>query len=344
MKVVKAVLLVLIFASIANAQLVIDPTSGSGGGGSSYTGGDGIDITGTIISVDETFAFDWTGSNTFSFGTVTFTGTTSSYHKFTGSAGDSTLWTGLLSDGGADNDDFFVIGDGSTPGTTPVFKFRTAAGGTTPGNLKDFTINLEGDGSGDYSKVIIGPNAIDNRFEFRYSKGGTGQTRSFFYVNDTGHQFYGFPIQFNEQFEWANEVYRPAVDNSYYLGAPTRRFREFWTVNAYFGSNIEAVTDSKTPDVNESNETYTNTGETGGITITLPNDPAVSAQYHFGATVAQTITIQPSAGETLYSADSACASISFNGIGETVSVKTLTTGSGAIWAVTSHEGTITCTP
>ncbi len=44
----------------------------------------------------------------------------------TNSGSDTDFWLGITDDGGADDDDFFQIGDGSTPGTNPFFTVDTS--------------------------------------------------------------------------------------------------------------------------------------------------------------------------------------------------------------------------
>lgn len=101
----------------------------------------------------------------------------------------------------------------------------------------------------------------------------------------------------------------------------------------YYFSGVEAVTSTKTPDgANEGNETYTNTGDTDGATVTLPNDPVAGWTYHFAVTTAQRLTIVASAGESLQFGTDTCAlSLSSNDIGATVTLRAVTGGSGAMW-------------
>jgi hypothetical protein len=108
------------------------------------------------------------------------------------------------------------------------------------------------------------------------------------------------------------------------------------------GVKVEANTGTKSPTVVESGELYTNTGDADGSAVTLPNDPTVGAQYSVAVTVAQTITVSPSAGETLYLNAAACSSITSATIGGAVSIVAATGGSGALWIGTGSSWT--CVP
>lgn len=93
----------------------------------------------------------------------------------------------------------------------------------------------------------------------------------------------------------------------------------------------------------ESGGLITNTGDADGATITLLNDPTAGVWHEFAVTAAFTFTIQPSAGETLYLLDTACATISSSTVGGILHVVAATGGSGAIW-VSQATGSWTCTP
>lgn len=102
---------------------------------------------------------------------------------------------------------------------------------------------------------------------------------------------------------------------------------------------VEAVTVSKTTTLLESQETYTNTGDTDGATITLLNDPTVGAVWHVAVTVAQTITIAPSAGESLYMGTDQCnTSMTANAIGATVTIRAVSGGSGGVYMAFGASG------
>lgn len=99
---------------------------------------------------------------------------------------------------------------------------------------------------------------------------------------------------------------------------------------------VEANTGAKTPTLggesDENGELYTNTGDGDGSSITLPNDPTVGAIFRVAATVAQTITLSPGAGETLYyEGDQCTVSLTSATIGTIVEVVAATGGNGAIW-------------
>jgi hypothetical protein len=101
---------------------------------------------------------------------------------------------------------------------------------------------------------------------------------------------------------------------------------------AYFYTNVEAVTTTKTPNANEGNETYTNTGDTDGATFQLPDNPPVGISYNVAITTNQTLTILPGTGETIYMGTNVCAtSIATNQVGATVTLRAVVGGSGGIW-------------
>jgi hypothetical protein len=105
---------------------------------------------------------------------------------------------------------------------------------------------------------------------------------------------------------------------------------------------VEAVTATKSPTAVESKELYTNTGDADGASIALLNDPTVGVFYRAAITTAQTLTITPGAGETLYLNGAACAvSITSSTVGSSLMVVAATGGAGAIW-IASGAGTWAC--
>lgn len=112
-----------------------------------------------------------------------------------------------------------------------------------------------------------------------------------------------------------------------FTGAP-----QVFSAGAYIYSPVEAVTTTKLVTLNEGNETYTNTGDTDGATVTLTNDPTVGLLFNFAVTTAQTLTIVPSAGETLYFGSDQClVSLSSNDVGATLTIRAVVGGSGGVW-------------
>jgi hypothetical protein len=104
---------------------------------------------------------------------------------------------------------------------------------------------------------------------------------------------------------------------------------------------VEESMVSKTPTGTESGELYTNTGDADGSTITLTNDPTVGTFFRIALVVAQTITLAPSAGETLYlGGDNCAASLTANAIGAVLDVVAIKGGAGGIW--TAHGTNWTC--
>jgi hypothetical protein len=105
---------------------------------------------------------------------------------------------------------------------------------------------------------------------------------------------------------------------------------------------IEAQTGTYTATLVDSHKSFTNTGDTDGSTITLRNNPEAGVLYKFAVTTAQTQTIQPSAGETLYFGSSTCATLACATVGCTIEIEAKTSGSGALWMTNKHEGTWVC--
>jgi hypothetical protein len=118
-----------------------------------------------------------------------------------------------------------------------------------------------------------------------------------------------------------------------------------WSATQVFSStfqgytSVEAITTTKTTTVAEGLETYTNTGDTDGATITLLNDPSAGAMWRFAVTVAQTLTIVPSTGETLYMGTDQCnVSMTSSSIGATVEIRAVVGGSGGVYMAFGASG------
>jgi hypothetical protein len=99
---------------------------------------------------------------------------------------------------------------------------------------------------------------------------------------------------------------------------------------------VEANTGAKTPTLggegDEKRELYTNTGDGDGSSVTMPNDPTAGTVFRVAATVAQTITIAPGTGESLYyEGDQCVANLTSATIGTMVEIVAATGGNGAIW-------------
>jgi len=110
--------------------------------------------------------------------------------------------------------------------------------------------------------------------------------------------------------------------------------------------NVRVVTpdiDGETTTLANSATVWTNTGDGDGEAISLLNDPTVGTNYCFAVDVAQTITVAPSTGETLYYGTDQCVvSLTSNAIGSTLCVVAITGGSGAKWFTMSSMGSWTC--
>jgi hypothetical protein len=108
------------------------------------------------------------------------------------------------------------------------------------------------------------------------------------------------------------------------------------------GVPVEANTGTKATTVGESGELYTNTGDGDGSTVTLVDNPTVGATFRVAVTVAQTITVAPSTGESLYDGIDQCVvSLTSNAVGSTLEIIAVSGGSGALWFA-RKIGTWTC--
>jgi len=98
------------------------------------------------------------------------------------------------------------------------------------------------------------------------------------------------------------------------------------------GVQVTANTGTATPGITDSGKLYTNTGDSNGSQITLPDNPTVGARFEVAVTAAQTITVVPSSGEALYYGSDACAvSLTSNVVGTRLEIVAVTGGSGALW-------------
>lgn len=108
---------------------------------------------------------------------------------------------------------------------------------------------------------------------------------------------------------------------------------------------IEVVIVSKTTTLAESGEIYTNTGDADGSTATLLNDPTIGANWTWIAMEAQTITISPSAGETIEADGSVCADVRIGAaVGESLTLVAAEGGAGGVFTPIASHGGFTCTP
>jgi hypothetical protein len=160
--------------------------------------------------------------------------------------------------------------------------------------------------------------------------------------------------------------YNNSDDNSIVIGyaaigagANTAVLGNSSITNTYFGSStgasaihasaiygygfISANTGTATPLVANSGTVYTNTGDGDGSIITLPNDPVAGTVIHVAVTVAQTITINPSAGESVYLNGVQCSGTpaASSTIGSFATFRAVVGGSGGIWVATA-TGTWAC--
>jgi hypothetical protein len=127
----------------------------------------------------------------------------------------------------------------------------------------------------------------------------------------------------------------------YYMATGTATNTGWIAIGVAVGS-VEAVTATKATTAAESGETYTNTGDTDGATITLLDDPTVGTAYTLAVTAAYTLTLVASSGETLYLNGEACAtSITSATVGSSLRIVAATGGSGALW-IASSSGFWSC--
>lgn len=114
-----------------------------------------------------------------------------------------------------------------------------------------------------------------------------------------------------------------------------------------FRYRLESVTTTKVTTVRESGEYYY-TGDTDGQAITLLNDPTPLGTYwNFVVTQTQasnSMSIAPSAGETLRDGVSTCSTFAAVAIGATARIMVTATGSGGHFTVVDKLGTWVCTP
>lgn len=105
------------------------------------------------------------------------------------------------------------------------------------------------------------------------------------------------------------------------------------------GIPVEVNATTKAATIIESGELYTNTGDADGSIINLPDDPTIGTQFRVALTVAQTVTINAAAGESIQDAGTNAASRAASAIGDTIHLIAVTGGSGAVWMVVSKTGT-----
>jgi len=107
-------------------------------------------------------------------------------------------------------------------------------------------------------------------------------------------------------------------------------------------ATVSANTGTASTTAAQAGYVFTNTGDGDGSQLDLLDDPTVGVAYSVVVTVAQTLTVDPAAGETLYLNAAACATVSSSTVGAALSVVAVVGGSGGMW-VASGAGW-TCTP
>lgn len=106
---------------------------------------------------------------------------------------------------------------------------------------------------------------------------------------------------------------------------------------------VTAVTGTTATTAATSAATFTNTGDTDGAAVTLLDNAGAGTWWNFAITVAQTLTITPATGESLYlGADQCLASITSNVVGSTLTIRTVVGGSGGVFMAFGSQGTWVC--
>lgn len=84
----------------------------------------------------------------------------------------------------------------------------------------------------------------------------------------------------------------------------------------------------------------TNTGNSGSLAITLLNDPTAGVTTRVCVTAAQSVSVAPNTGESLYFNGTTASSISTSTVGSCVTLLAAKGGSGGIWIVTAFSGPV----
>lgn len=109
-------------------------------------------------------------------------------------------------------------------------------------------------------------------------------------------------------------------------------------------ANTTTLTTTLATSGSGSGAVVTNTGDADGSTVTILNDPTGGGVWEEAVTVAQTVTWQPSAGETLYLGSSTCTTITSSTIGTVVRYRVAAGGSGGAIFGSLLSGSATCSP
>lgn len=205
----------------------------------------------------------------------------------------------------------------------------------------DFTFSTD---TATVTKLVVGSAAgADNAVEI----GTTANTITF---NDPGS---AFTMKLTHETLGANRVM--SLPNAIsatlaHVGTTAQVFTGDVIINpstASLGGHIRygvnAVTTTATTAATTSGDWYTNTGDADGATVTLMNDPTQGGVWYFAVTVAQTLTIAPSAGETLKHGSTTCAtSLTSNTVGSTIGIATVVGGAAGSYYTFGATGSWTC--
>lgn len=105
------------------------------------------------------------------------------------------------------------------------------------------------------------------------------------------------------------------------------------------GRHIFANTTTNSASEQNSEMLWTNTGDGDGSVINLPDNPTIGVSIQVAVRVAQTITVNAQAGETIQDAGTSGTSTASSTVGSTIYLVAITGGSGAVWQVMFKTGT-----
>ena len=125
-------------------------------------------VAGIVNTGTQTFA----GAKTFT-SNPTITKADPAFIFDTTTATDTDFWVGVTEDAGSDDDDFFQIGDGTTPGTNPFFTIDTAGNVGIGDPSPDSILNIIGTTTGNGATAVAGilteltmTNSTDGAFQY----------------------------------------------------------------------------------------------------------------------------------------------------------------------------------
>lgn len=365
MKKLLAAIVLALFANVAQAQVTITPPSTSGtvasdswtrtgtaitvtnAGDTINTGSGAVTIPGNLgigatvgawfdptVFEDASFAYGFNVGKSYT-GAKSFFAT-NFVAECAPSAATENCWTmygTLTNTTAAKTVGGITVGAASGAATTtiigvdgwvyPAANATTAAGATFSGSIYDGTTTL-------LAGVLVGPMEASGATSVATSAAGVYIKTNVEADSGTITTNYGLLVE--------NQAVAGATNYAVKTGTGRVEFGD-GVVAPYV---VEPVLTTKTPAYTEARELYTNTGDADGAAITLTNDPTVGMVFSVAVVEAQTITITPSAGETLFLNGAACAtSITGNDTGAWLTIVAVKGGSGGVW-VAFGGGTWSC--